>query len=99
MKTYSAVATAAAVSPLALMSREPVKQAYDARLPPLTDGDSVTIKIAATDRSVEIASGVHYQAWTFEDVVPGPVIHVRQGQMIHVELTNKGAMHHSIGWW
>ncbi len=96
VKAPTPSAAAAAVSPLALMSKTPVAKAHDATLPPLTDGPSVTVKIDATDRQIEIASGVMYQAWTFSDSVPGPTIHVRQGQMINVELTNHGTMHHSI---
>ena len=89
-------AAAAAVSPLSLASTEPVQKARDARLPPLTSGDSVDVEIESTDASVSIASGVEYQAWTFGDSVPGPVIHVRQGQTVNVTFTNRGTMEHSL---
>ena len=89
-------AAAAAVSPLSLASKEPVQKARDARLPPLTPGDSVDVEIESSDTSVSIASGVEYQAWTFGDSVPGPVIHVRQGQTVNVTFTNKGTMEHSL---
>jgi nitrite reductase (NO-forming) len=89
-------AAAAAVSPLALASKEPVSSARDARLPPLTPGDSVDVNIESTDRTVSIASGVEYQAWTFGNEVPGPVIHVRQGQTVNVTYTNRGTMQHSL---
>ncbi|CAM5404811.1 multicopper oxidase domain-containing protein [Rhodanobacter lindaniclasticus] len=36
------------------------------------------------------------QAWTFGKTVPGPVIHVRQGQTVNITLTNRGTMQHSI---
>lgn len=97
VKTASPEAAAAAVSPMQLKSAEPVKEAYDASLPPLMqEGDAVTIKIAANDRNVEIISGVQYAAWPYGESVPGPIIHVKQGQMIHVELSNNSVMHHSI---
>ena len=89
-------AAAAAVSPLALASKEPVNSARDARLPPLTPGDSVDINIESTDKTVAIASGVEYQAWTFGNEVPGPVFHVRQGQTVNVTYTNRGTMQHSL---
>ena len=89
-------AAAAAVSPLALASKEPVNSARDARLPPLTPGDSVNVNIESTDKTVSIASGVEYQAWTFGNEVPGPVIHVRQGQTVNVTYTNRGTMEHSL---
>lgn len=89
-------AAAAAVSPLQLMSKEPVKKAHDATLPPLASGKEVVLHIDVTDRAVEIASGVQYQAWPFGGTVPGPTVHVRQGQTVKVVLANKATMHHSI---
>jgi nitrite reductase (NO-forming) len=89
-------AAAAAVSPLSLASKEPLNTARDARLPPLTPGPSVDVKIESTDKTVSIANGVEYQAWTFGDMVPGPVIHVRQGQTVNVTYVNRGTMHHSL---
>ncbi|WP_345798211.1 multicopper oxidase domain-containing protein [Castellaniella sp. MT123] len=96
VRAPSPAAAAAAVSPLSLASKEPIAKARDANLPPLTDGSRVTINIDASDQSVAIASGVQYQAWTFGGTVPGPVIHVRQGQTIDVVFTNHGTMQHSI---
>ncbi|HET6913275.1 MAG TPA: multicopper oxidase domain-containing protein [Rhodanobacteraceae bacterium] len=89
-------AAAAAVSPLALASSAPIPQARDARLPPVSQGSSVDVHVEATDKSVTIASGVQYQAWTFGGNVPGPVIHVRQGQTVNVTFTNHGTMQHSL---
>ncbi len=89
-------AAAAAVSPLSLASKQPVPKARNATLPPLTPGNSVDVNIESTDTTVSIASGVEYKAWTFGDEVPGPVIHVRQGQTVNVTFTNKGTMEHSL---
>ena len=96
VKSPSPVAAAAAVSPLSLASSQPIAQAHDARLPPVAAGDAADVDIAVSDQAVEIASGVQYQAWTFGKSVPGPVIHVRQGQTVNVTLTNHGTMQHSI---
>ncbi|HEX5960738.1 MAG TPA: multicopper oxidase domain-containing protein [Rhodanobacteraceae bacterium] len=96
VKAPTPAAAAAAVSPLSLASTEPVRHARDARLPPLQPGDSVDVQIESTDKAVSIASGVEYQAWTFGASVPGPVIHVRQGQTVNVTYTNKGTMEHSL---
>ena len=88
---------AAAVSPLSVASSAPVARAASATLPPLIgDGDTVAVTIAATDTNVEIASGVHYRAWTFGATVPGPILHVRQGQTVNVTFVNHGNMGHSI---
>ncbi|HET7300319.1 MAG TPA: multicopper oxidase domain-containing protein, partial [Oleiagrimonas sp.] len=96
VKSPSPAAAAAAVSPLSLASSKPVPKPRDARLPPIEPGDSVDVHIVATDETVAIASGVQYKAWTFGGMVPGPVIHVRQGQTVNVTFTNKGMMQHSI---
>ena len=88
---------AAAVSPLSIMSGAPVAHAAPAALPPLiANGDSASVNLVATDTTVEIASGVQYQAWTFSGTVPGPILHVRQGQTVNVIFANNGNMTHSI---
>jgi nitrite reductase (NO-forming) len=87
---------AAAVSPLSLASNQPIGQPRDARLPPVQPGPAVKVDVVATDRTVAIASGVQYQAWTFNDIVPAPVIHVRQGQTVNVTFINRGTMQHSL---
>jgi len=96
VKAPTPAAAAAAVSPLQLMSKEPVKKAYDATLPPLSKDKEVVLNIDITDEAVEIASGVKYQAWPYGGTVPGPILHVKQGQMVKVVLANKASMHHSI---
>ncbi|HEX5490762.1 MAG TPA: multicopper oxidase domain-containing protein [Candidatus Udaeobacter sp.] len=88
---------AAAVSPLSIVSGAPVAHPAPAALPPLiSNGDSASVNLAATDTTVEIASGVQYQAWTFGGTVPGPILHVRQGQTVNVSFVNNGNMTHSI---
>jgi nitrite reductase (NO-forming) len=88
---------AEAVSPLSIMSGAPVAHPASAALPPLIGtGDSVSVTLLATDKTVEIASGVQYQAWTFNGTVPAPILHVRQGQTVNVTFMNNGNMLHSI---
>ncbi|MGH8214439.1 MAG: multicopper oxidase domain-containing protein, partial [Rhodanobacteraceae bacterium] len=97
VQSPSPVAAAAAVTPLSLASAEPTAPPRDARLPPLIGtGDSVDVHIVAKDDSVAIANGVDYQAWTFGGSVPGPILHVRQGQTVNVTFTNHGNMKHSL---
>lgn len=97
VQTASPVAAAAAVSPLALAKPEAATPASDARLPPLIGtGDSVDIEIVATDERIAIANGVEYEGWTFGGTVPGPILHVRQGQTVNVTFTNHGTMKHSL---
>jgi nitrite reductase (NO-forming) len=88
---------AAAVAPLELAAPVPTEKGNEAALPPLLGtGDTVNVTIAASDAAVEIASDVTYQAWTFGGTVPGPILHVRQGQTVHVTFVNLGKMDHSI---
>ena len=68
---------------------------YPAELPPLVPGVK-QVKLTLKDVVLQIAPGVTFPSWTFAGGVPGPVIHVRQGQRVHVELTNDGAIPHSI---
>jgi nitrite reductase (NO-forming) len=66
-------------------------------LPPLIgDGNDVSVNLIATDATIEIANGVQYQAWTFNSTVPAPILHVREGQTLHVKFVNNGMMQHSI---
>jgi nitrite reductase (NO-forming) len=88
---------AAAVSPLSITSGAPVARVYPPVLPPLIgNGNAVSVNLESSDVTIEIASGVQYQAWTFNGTVPGPILHVRQGQTVNVTFTNNGMMQHSI---
>jgi nitrite reductase (NO-forming) len=69
---------------------------FPAELPPVPDGDVVSVDITLKDVVVEVAPGVKYVAWGFEGGVPGPTIHVRQGQKVKITLTNRGSIPHSI---
>jgi nitrite reductase (NO-forming) len=88
---------AAAVSPLSVASAAPVIRSTSALLPPLiSDGDTAAVTLTATDSTIQIASDVQYNAWTFGGTVPGPTLHVRQGQTVNVTFVNNGTMDHSI---
>ena len=71
-------------------------RAYPAALPALTTGPVVNVRLGIAHRTVEIAPGIKYEAWTFGEGVPGPTIHVRQGQTVRVTLTNNAPMPHSV---
>jgi nitrite reductase (NO-forming) len=88
---------AAPVSPLSMASGGPTARRAAPVLPPLLGaGNDVEVTLTATDTAVEIANGVQYQAWTFNGTVPGPILHVREGQTVRVKFINNGAMMHSI---
>ena len=67
-----------------------------AEIPPVAKGSVVHETITAEDAVVPIARGVSYKAWTFNGRVPGPVIHVRQGQRVVITFRNATSMPHSL---
>jgi nitrite reductase (NO-forming) len=69
---------------------------YPAALPAAPAGPVANVNLALTDITVQIAPGVKYSAWAWAGGAPGPIIHVRQGQLVKVTLTNKGAIPHSV---
>jgi nitrite reductase (NO-forming) len=70
--------------------------AFPAAMPAAPAGPVAHVRLGIADRTVSIAPGIRYRAWTFGDSAPGPVIHVRQGQKVEVTLTNKAMMAHSV---
>jgi nitrite reductase (NO-forming) len=69
---------------------------YDARLAPVVDARIKEFRIPIKDATLEIAKGITYQGWTFGGTVPGPVIHVRVGDLVRVTVVNNSPMPHSI---
>jgi len=70
--------------------------ATPAALPAAPTGDLAAVTLAINDSTISIAPGIRYRAWTFGGTVPGPVIHVRQGQLVRVTLVNRASMPHSV---
>jgi len=54
------------------------------------------IRLEMSHAPVLIAPGIHYAAWTFGGRVPGPPIHVRQGDTVDFTLTNRANIPHSM---
>jgi nitrite reductase (NO-forming) len=70
--------------------------AFDARLAPASNAGIKEFRIPIKDATIEIAKGVTYQGWTFGGTVPGPVVRVRQGDLVRVTVVNESPMPHSI---
>ncbi len=77
-------------------AKMPQHSTYPAAAPATATGSVVDVHLTATEKVLALAPGEAYHAWTFNGTVPGPVIHVRQGQTIHFTLTNDGSLPHSI---
>jgi len=71
-------------------------RAFPAELPPVARGTVADVNLVLKDVTIQIAPGIKYAAWAWAGGAPGPVIHVRQGQLVKVTLTNRGAIPHSI---
>jgi len=51
------------------------------------------IRIDTFVQEIEIAPGVRYNAWTYGGAVPGPVLHVREGDRIVYRMANRTDEH------
>ena len=70
---------------------------YDATLPQAPAGPVANVHLTLKDMTVQIAPGVKYNTWSFSGHgAPGPILHVRQGQLVKMTLTNGGSIPHSI---
>ena len=47
------------------------------------------VRIDVVAQEVEVAPGVRYKAWTFGGAVPGPVLHVREGDKVNFTMKNR----------
>lgn len=75
----------------------PAHQLFNPVMPATLQGNVVAVHLTTQETLLSIAPGIAYKAWTFNGTVPGPVIHVRQGQTINFTLTNGDPMMaHSI---
>ena len=59
-------------------------------LAPLEAGNRThEVRLDVVKQEVEVASGVRYEAWTFGGSVPGPVLHVREGDRVVFTMKNR----------
>jgi len=65
--------------------------------PPITRKYSETVKITLETREViaEVAEDVYFNYWTFNKQVPGPMLRVREGDVVEVSITNHPSSLHS----
>lgn len=70
-------------------------------VPPLAKPDSdgvIRISLTAKEVISEVSPGIYFNYWTFDKQVPGPMLHVREGDTIELSLTNspESLHHHNI---
>lgn len=72
-----------------------VTTARSAELPPL-GATPLDLTYSIKDVTVDIAAGVKYNAWAYDGLLPGPVLHVKQGDNVRFTLVNDSNTGHSI---
>ena len=70
-------------------------QVFDPGLPAVSAERVTRLHWRARDVPLRIRDDTVIAAWTFEGNVPGPIVHVRQGDTVEVTLTNEGQIPHS----
>jgi nitrite reductase (NO-forming) len=69
---------------------------YDPALPPVTRERTLRLNWSTTELPIHITKDVVVAAWTFENDIPGPIVHCRVGDTIEFTLTNRGKIPHSM---
>ena len=69
---------------------------YDPTLPPLSPTRHLKLHWTARNAPIRVMPEVVVAAWTFEGNLPGPIVHVRQGDTVEFTLTNNGTIPHSM---
>jgi nitrite reductase (NO-forming) len=68
----------------------------DPAAPPRSTQRLRRIRIEISNVTVRIATGVNYNAWTFDGRVPGPILRATVGDTVDFTLVNKGTIPHSM---
>jgi nitrite reductase (NO-forming) len=69
---------------------------YDPALPPVGAGRTRDVHLTVREVPIRIDDDTVVAGWTFDGAIPGPMMHVRQGDTVNVTLTNQGSIPHSI---
>jgi nitrite reductase (NO-forming) len=66
----------------------PAYAVHDPKAPALLAGDTHDIDLVIEEKLMTVAEGFSQAVWTFGGSVPGPVIRVKQGDLVRVHLKN-----------
>jgi FtsP/CotA-like multicopper oxidase with cupredoxin domain len=53
-------------------------------------------EIWTEEKTIAVAPGIRFPAWTYNGTVPGPTIRCTEGDSIRIHFTNRGTMPHSM---
>jgi nitrite reductase (NO-forming) len=71
-------------------------QRFDPALPPVSATRTTKLHFTAREVPLRVRDDTVVAAWTFEGNIPGPIVHVRQGDTVEFTLTNAGHVPHSM---
>jgi FtsP/CotA-like multicopper oxidase with cupredoxin domain len=80
-------------------SQKTFAKPYDPIVPaatPAKDGVREFELVIEEDVEHEVAPGVKIPAWTFNGMLPGPVLRATEGDLVRVKVINKGKLPHTI---
>lgn len=69
---------------------------FDPALPPVSSSRTTRLHFTARETAIRVSDDTVVAAWTFEGDMPGPIVHVRQGDTVEFTLTNAGRIPHSM---
>lgn len=69
---------------------------FDPLLPPVSSSRTTRLHFTARETAIRVSDDTVVAAWTFEGEMPGPIVHVRQGDTVEFTLTNAGRIPHSM---
>lgn len=69
---------------------------FDPTLPPVSSSRTTRLHFTARETPIRVSDDTVVAAWTFEGDMPGPIVHVRQGDTVEFTLTNAGRIPHSM---
>jgi nitrite reductase (NO-forming) len=69
---------------------------FDPVLPPVASERTTRLQFTAQEVPIRISDDTVISAWTFGGDIPGPIVHVKQGDTVEFTLTNHGSIPHSM---
>lgn len=55
-----------------------------------------SLEISVEERLIEVAAGVHFEAWTYNGSVPAPIIRATEGDLLRIHFQNDTGHLHSL---
>ena len=69
---------------------------FDPVLPPVARERTTRLQFTAQEVPIRVSDDTVISAWTFDGDIPGPIVHVKQGDTVEFTLVNHGSIPHSM---